>query len=148
VKRPAQRESIPASGDVGFGNDATEVLRSEEELRLGTEDVEVGRVRARKVVDHEHAEQIVSRDSEHADVERALPEAADSGEVETLPDGSLSIPLFEEQLIVEKRLVVRERVIIRKYRVAEDHLVDADLRRERLEIDADPTVRDRLQRPR
>ena len=32
---------------------------------------------------------------------------ADSGEVETLPDGSISIPVFEEQLVITKRLVVR-----------------------------------------
>jgi uncharacterized protein (TIGR02271 family) len=124
--------------------EGTELTRSEEELRIGTEEVEVGRVRARKVVEHDHVERIVPRDTEYADVERVDAEDADSGQVETLPDGSLSIPVFEEQLVVEKRLVVRERIIIRKYRVTEDHRVEADLRRERLEIESDDTVLDRL----
>src|SRR5215210_7018536 len=85
-----------------------EVVRSEEELRVGTAEHEVGRVRARKVVDSEHIEQVVPRYTEHADVERADAEPGDSGQMETLPDGSISIPLFEEELVVEKRVVVRE----------------------------------------
>ena len=64
----------------------------------------------------------------------------DSGQVETLADGSLSIPVFEEQIVVTKRLVVRERVVIRKHTVFEDHVVTADLRRERLEVEADGDV--------
>jgi stress response protein YsnF len=60
--------------------------------------------------------------------------------VETLPDGSVSIPVFEEQIVVTKRLVVRERVIVRKHTVYEDHVVTADLRRERLEVVADAGV--------
>ena len=56
--------------------------------------------------------------------------------METLPDGSISIPVFEEQLVVTKRLVVRERVIVRKHTVYEEQVVTADLRRERLEVEA------------
>ena len=121
-----------------------EVVRSEEELRPDRVQTEVGRIHTRKVVDTEHVEALVPRDIEHADVEREPAGETDSGEVETLPDGSVSIPLFEEQVVIEKRLVVRERVIIRKRRVVEEHLVEADLRRERLEVEADQTVADRL----
>jgi uncharacterized protein (TIGR02271 family) len=101
-------------------NETTSIVRSEEELRTGTEREEVGRVRARKVVDTEHVRQVVPRYTERADVERVAPEAEDSGQVETLPDGSVSIPVFEERLVIEKRLVVTERVIIRKWRTSED----------------------------
>jgi len=38
----------------------------------------------------------------------------DSGEIEYLDDGSVSIPIIDEELVVYKRLVVRERVIVRK----------------------------------
>ncbi len=48
--------------------------------------------------------------------------------------------IFEEALVIERRLVVRERVIVRKHTVTEDRLVEADLRRERVEFDADPEV--------
>ena len=124
--------------------EGVEVVRSEEELRPERVQTEVGRVHTRKVVDTEHVEALVPRDVEHADVEREAAGETDSGEVETLPDGSVSIPLFEEQVVIEKRLVVRERVIIRKRRVVEEHLVEADVRRERLEVEADPSVTDRL----
>ena len=81
----------------------------------------------------------VERGTEHAQTEvLAVDDAeADSGEVLTLPDGSLSIPVFEEQIVVTKRLVVRERVVIRKHTVYEEHLVEADLKRERLEVEAE-----------
>jgi len=108
---------------------------SEERLVTGTETVQTGSVRARKEVDVEHVRETVQRGTEHADVERAGVLEGDSGLVETLEDGSLSIPVFEEQIVVEKRMVVRERVIIRKTTVYEEHLVQADLRRERLEVE-------------
>jgi uncharacterized protein (TIGR02271 family) len=56
----------------------------------------------------------------------------------------VSIPLFEERLIVQKQLVVIERVIIRKHRTTEDHQIEADLRREHIEIDVDPKISDRV----
>ena len=57
----------------------------------------------------------------------------DSGEIEYLDDGSISIPIIEEELVVMKRLVVRERVIVRKETEVERRRIDVELRRERLE---------------
>jgi len=121
--------------------DDLEVVRSEEELRISSDVHEVGTVRARKEVDVDTHREVVPRGIEHADVERSSDIAAgDSGLVETLPDGSISVPVFEEQIVIEKRLVVRERVIIRKHTITEEHLVEADLRRERVEIETDGDV--------
>jgi len=125
-------------------DEAASIVRSEEEFRVGTERVEAGRVRARKVIDTEHVSQTVPRYVEHADVQRVAPSSVDSGQVETLPDGSISIPVFEERLVVEKRLVVTERVIIRKWSANEDQEVQAELRRERIEIEFDPEIGDRV----
>ncbi|MDQ3895802.1 MAG: YsnF/AvaK domain-containing protein [Actinomycetota bacterium] len=125
-------------------DDATEVIRREEDLDVATRHREAGRVGVRKVVDHEHASTVVPVGTEHADLERYAVDEADSGEVEVLPDGSISIPVFQEELVIEKRLVVRERVIVRKHTVVEDRLVEADLRRERVEVEADPEVADRV----
>lgn len=130
-------------GPTAGGEDAS-LVRSEEELEVGVMPTEAGRLRARKVVEHERVEQVVPRGVERAEVERMAPGATDSGQVETLPDGSISIPVFEEQLVVEKRLVVRERIVIRKHTVTDEHVVEADLRRERVEIDADAQVRGRI----
>ena len=66
----------------------------------------------------------------------------DSGQVETLPDGSLSIPIFEEILV--RRLVVRERIIVRKEVVSEQRRVGGELRKERVEVIPDAAVAARV----
>lgn len=125
-------------------DDDTAVIRQEEELTVATSAQEAGRLGVRKVVDVERAETVVPVGTEHAEVERYPVGEVDSGEVEVLEDGSISIPVFQEELVIEKRLVVRERVIVRKHTVTEERLVEADLRRERVEVDVDPEVADRV----
>lgn len=125
--------------DLTVTTDAPEVVLSEERLQVEKKSSRAGAARAKKHVDVEHVSTRVERGTEHAETEvLAVADAeADSGEVETLPDGSLSIPVFEEQIVVTKRLVVRERVVIRKHTVYEEHVVQADLRRERLAVEAE-----------
>ncbi len=130
---------------VSSGENDVSVVRHEEELVTGTVAKEAGRVGVRKLVDHERVETVVPRDVEHAEFERQPPGEVDSGEVEVLADGSVSIPVFEEELVIEKRLVVRERIIVRKRVVTEERRVEADLRRERVEVEADLEVADRVQ---
>ena len=120
-------------------------MRHEEELVTDTVVGEAGRVGIRKTVEHERVDTVVPQAVEHAECERRAPAEGDSGEVEVLADGSVSIPVFEEELVIEKRLVVRERVIVRKHTVTEQRRVEADLRRERVEVEADPEVADRVQ---
>ena len=120
--------------------EARSLMRHEEELALETRRKDVGAVRARKRVETERVDKLVPRDIEHADVERTPPYEEDSGEIETLPDGSVSVPLLEEELVVTKRIVVRERILIRKRTVTEEERIEAELRKERVEVDADPGV--------
>ena len=54
-----------------------------------------------------------------------------------LPDGSVSIPLFEEELVVTRRTVLRERVIVRKQLVSDWETVEVDLRREHVAFEDD-----------
>ena len=144
--RPLDDRSLD---DRSLDDRSADVTVSEERLQVGTEREQVGSARAVKHVDVEQAEARVERGTEHADLERSVVDDvdADSGEVETLPDGSISIPVFEEQLVITKRLVVRERVIVRKHTVYEEQVVSADLRRERLEVEAvgDAVVEDPAQ---
>ena len=123
-------------------DDRPEIVLSEERLEVGVETEQAGVARVRKSSHLETVQERVDRGVEHADTERVAVEdaAADSGEVETLTDGSLSIPVFEEEIVVTKRLVVRERVVVRKHTVYEEHVVTADLRRERVEVEADGDV--------
>jgi uncharacterized protein (TIGR02271 family) len=112
-----------------------ELVRYEEELRPQIEEREYANVRARKRVESEHIERTEHRSVEHGDVERSSVDENDSGEIEVLEDGSVSIPLLEERLVVRRETFVRERVILRKRTVTETERIDADLRKERIEID-------------
>ena len=120
------------------------VVRSEEQLHVGSVLQDVGRVFARKLVRSRRDSQEVERSVEEVALDRAPAEPGDSGEVITLPDGSLSIPVFEEQIVVEKRLVVKERVVLRKYAVAHTEQVEADVRVEHVEVVAEASVSDRV----
>ncbi len=119
------------------------LVRHEEELVVDTRPIEYGEVRARKRVESERYDDVVDREVEYADeLDRVPANEADSGEIETLPDGSVSIPVFEERLVVRKEIVVRERVILRKRTVTEHERVQAELRKERVEIETSGDVLD------
>jgi uncharacterized protein (TIGR02271 family) len=118
-------------------DEKTSLVRHEEELELGTQEYEAGTVRARKRVETQRVERVEPRSVERGDFERAPADDADSGEIETLEDGSVSIPLFEERLVVRKELFVRERVILRKRTVTEHHRIETELRKEWIEVGGD-----------
>lgn len=117
------------------------LVRHEEEVRVGREAREAGSVHVRKRVESRDVEELVPLRVERFDeVERTAPNEDDSGEIETLPDGSISIPILEEELVVTKRTVVRERVVVRKRAETEQRRVEAELRRERVDVTGDPGV--------
>ena len=121
----------------GTSQDHLEVVASEEELALRVQARQRGQVRVRKVVEEDRVQREVARRVEHPDIRRIPPHDGDTGEVITLPDGSLSIPVFEEELVVETRLVVRERIVVAKQLVLESQHLDVPLRRERIEVEVD-----------
>ena len=122
----------------GAREERAEIVRHEEELRVETRPYDAGTVRARKRVEREPFDEVFDREVEYFDeLERLSVGERDSGEVETLPDGSVSIPVFEERLVVSKQLVVRERVVVRKRTVSEQQRVQAELRKERVEVDVE-----------
>jgi len=112
-------------------------VRHEEEATVGTLWEGVGHVRVRREVEHGRVREDYPRQVEQLAQERVPVGDEDSGEIETLADGSISIPLFEEELVVTRRTVLRERVIIRKEHFIEWQTVEAELRRERIELDAE-----------
>jgi len=127
------------------------VVRHEERAEIDVRTHESGSVRVRKQVDAAPVEETVRRNVEHAEVTERVPVGeGDSGEVETLEDGSISIPVFEEVLVVTKKMVVRERVIVRKRTVVDEQVVRAQLRREHVTIEGDDgvEVEDRRDAPR
>lgn len=111
------------------------IVLHEEEATVDKRWEGVGTGHAGRKVETEHVTQDFPRQREELEQERVPAEEDDSGEIKTLRDGSISIPLYEEELLVTRRTVLRERVIIRKENVTEWLRVEADLRRERLDID-------------
>jgi len=115
-------------------------VRHEEEASVDKGWRGIGFLRARRRAQTVKVSEDMPLDYEQLFQERVPVAEGDSGEIETLPDGSLSIPLYEEELVVTKRTVLRERVIVRKQIVARTERVEAELRREQVEIEADDEV--------
>lgn len=110
--------------------------RREEHLVISAEVVD-RTLRARKRVLAAPVQEEVTREIEDAEVERVEAEPNDSGRIETLPDGSLSIPVLEEEILITKRVVTRERLIIRKQQRTEQVTVSDEVRREIVDIETD-----------
>ncbi len=47
----------------------------------------------------------------------------------------IRVPLTEGEAVVEKRVVSRGDLVVRKHQVQEDEVIEADLRRERIDVD-------------
>ncbi len=127
--------------DVTDGTSEAAATRVEEEAVVRTEEHDTGRIRVSKHVESETVEQVVPRRIENAELGDRVPAAeGDSGEIEVLEDGSISIPVFEEELVVTKRLVVRERLVVRKTTEIDEHRLSTELRKERVEVSTDGAV--------
>ena len=116
------------------------MTRSEEELRVGTQRQEAGRVRLRKYVDTERVTETVPVSHEEIRVER---EPVTEGNVDDALEGPAiseeehEVTLSEERPVVEKRAVPRERVRLDKETVTEQEQVSDEVRKERVEVDED-----------
>jgi uncharacterized protein (TIGR02271 family) len=115
----------------------TTLVRHEEEATVDKRWEGVGHARIRREVEKGTVRADYPRTREQLLQERVPVSENDSGKIETLPDGSISVPLFEEELVVTKRTVLRERVIIRKETVTDWERVEAKLRREHIAFDTD-----------
>jgi uncharacterized protein (TIGR02271 family) len=104
----------------------------------------VGYVRARSRIGRTRVDLAVAKAVERAELERVPVSEGDSQRIETLDDGSISIPVFEEELVVTKRVVLKERIVLRKRIETVTETVVDELRKERIEIEPDDSVRDRV----
>lgn len=115
------------------------VVRSEEELSVGTRQVQAGEAYLRKRVETEQVHQNVAVTHEEVEIERR-PLGAGASMNATITDDEIRIPLMAEEVVVEKRIVPKEEIVIRKHAVQEEQVVDETLRRERVDVD-DASVR-------
>jgi uncharacterized protein (TIGR02271 family) len=115
---------------------------SEEQLAIGKRQVKAGEVELRKTVETEHVSETVPLMREEITIERRpiSADAAASANIE-IGEDEIRIPVMEEQAVVEKRTVATEEVVVNKRSVTEQETVEADLRRERLDVDDSTTTR-------
>ncbi len=116
------------------------ITLAEEELSVGKREVSAGEAEIRKTVETRHVQEQVDLTREEVTVERRPITDASQLNAQPLGEGEISIPVMEERLVVEKRMVPVEQIIVRKKQVTDQQTVEADLRRERLDVD-DATAR-------
>ena len=121
--------------------DELRVQRTEEELRAGTRERQAGEVGVRKTVRTDRERIEVPTRHEEVTVDR-VPVEGEATEAE-IGEDEVSVPLTEEQVVVEKRPVAKEEVRIRKEVVEDTEVVEEDVRREEVDIDDQSTGRTR-----
>lgn len=121
-----------AGADTGEGY----ITRSEEQLRVGTRQVEAGRARLRKFVVTE--QQTVTVPVSHEEV-TVVREPIAAGEVTdaVIGDDVVEVVLTEDQVVVDKQAVAVEKVKLGTQIVTEEQQVTEAVRKEQVELDTD-----------
>ncbi|MFD3534039.1 DUF2382 domain-containing protein [Streptomyces sp. NPDC058664] len=130
--------SAAGDGTSRTGDDA--MTRSEEQMHVGTEQVETGRIRLRKYVVTEDVQQTIPVRHEEVRVEREPITEANRGQALSGPEISEAeheVTLYEERPVVETRAVPVERVSLRTDEVTEEETVTGQVRKERIDIETD-----------
>lgn len=118
--------------------DEASVVRHEERLNVGTQEREAGHARLRKyvVTDHETVDVPVER--EEVTVERTpindTNARVDNG---TIGEEEVDVTLHEERPVVQKEAVPVEEVGLNKQTVQETQRVEADVRKEQVDVETD-----------
>jgi uncharacterized protein (TIGR02271 family) len=131
LRHPDATEKAPGAPDT--------LRLLEEELWVGREQVETGRVRI-KVRTHEREEVVeVPLTREHLEVERVPIDR----EIEAIPprrqEGDTTIvPVVEEVVVVQRKLVLKEELHLRLVRTTEQHRESVTLRRQEAVVERLP----------
>ena len=146
----AAAAGLPAQGVRGQGHDTSgpnahdAITRSEEHLRVGTEQVDAGRARLRKYVVTET--QTVQVPVSHEEVRIEREPITDANRGEALSGADISEEEHEVILTAERPVVTTEAVPVERVRlgtetVTEQQTVSGEVRKEQIELD-DPTGTD------
>ena len=129
--------------DTSGPNTDDAMTRSEERLRVGTEEVAAGRARLRKYVVTEPVSTTVPVSHEEVRIEREPVTDANAGAAMSGPDISEEeheVTLRAERPVVDKEAVPVERVRLGTETVTEEHQVNEEVRKEQIDepdVDAD-----------
>jgi uncharacterized protein (TIGR02271 family) len=146
IRGDEERERGRSRGERGGDlddRDEIRVQRSEEELVAGTREREAGAMRVRKRVRTDRESLAVPKRREEVHIERVPVEESQrasgtnrgASPEARMEDDEIVVPIVEEEIVVEKRPVVKEEIRIRKDIVEEEDVVEADVRKEEIDID-------------
>ncbi len=112
------------------------LTRSEEELAIGKRKVQAGSVDVSKHVETEHVRKSVPVSREEVTVERRPVSGDRKMDANAqITDDEIRIPLMQEEVIADKRTVVKEEIVIKKHAVQGEQVIEADLRKEQVDVD-------------
>jgi uncharacterized protein (TIGR02271 family) len=129
------QEGVSQPGSDLEDEDELRVQRSEEELRAGTREREAGAMRVRKRVRTDRERIEVPTKHEEVSVER-VPVDGEATEAQ-IGEDEVSVPVTEEEVVVDKRAVAKEEIRLRKDTVEDTEIVEEDVRREEVEVEDD-----------
>ncbi len=147
----AERSDVTVPAQAGHPDTETHageewLVRAEERVEVGTETAESGRARLHKYVDVEPVEQAVRVFHEEYEVER-VPITAEDQIRGDIGEREQEIILHEERPVFRKETVAVDRVRLSVRRVEEDRTFRDEIRKERIEIEADPARAEAGRRP-
>ncbi|MEV8425748.1 PRC and DUF2382 domain-containing protein [Streptomyces niveus] len=130
-------DTAKAATPPATGRGDEEMVRSEERLRVGTEEHESGRARLRKIVVTENVTTTVPITHEEVRIVREPIKPGDKT-IGRSPMGNAETEmiLHAEEAVVRKEAVAVERVRMETEKVTEQKEVSADVRKEQVEFDA------------
>lgn len=125
--------------DVDLDADRAEsVVRHEEEVHVGTERVETGRLRLRKHVVTEQKTVTVPVSREEYTLEREpIADGERVGAAGEVGEEEIGVTVHEERPVVEKEVVAKERIGLGKETVTEDREVTTDVAKEEVTLEED-----------
>jgi uncharacterized protein (TIGR02271 family) len=123
--------------DRDFDVDEAALTRREEELQVGTHREETGKVRLRKYVTTEQETITVPVEKEHVVVERENASGSATRGTGEIGDETVEMTLHEDRVDTDKRVVDKETVRATKKTDRETEKVQADLRKEHVDVDGD-----------
>jgi uncharacterized protein (TIGR02271 family) len=129
------QEGLSQPGSDLEDEDELRVQRSEEELLAGIREREVGSVNVRKRVRTDRERLEVPTRREEVSVER-VPVSGEVTEAQIGADEA-TVPVVEDEVVVQKKPVAKEEIRIRKDVVHEQQIVEEDVRREEVDIEDD-----------
>ena len=120
--------------------DRRALVLSEEELNVGKRKVEAGEVDVAKHQTTEHVRKEVPVSREQVTVERR-PVGPNTPRQATGGPNEIHVPVMEEEVVTEKRMVPKEEVVIRKTAERDTKTVEADLKKDKVDVSRKGNVR-------